>query len=222
MFKRLRSLWLVAINKAKKQRSPWNTKAGVVIDLAFIHEGVEYYQFVNGASMYTGRYAAAMDRINEIDCRVDKAYMDLFQKTLKEYLNKGNLQDAFILLHNLETRREWVTDQEFIYNLASVWFFDKNEDPASYDYEYAYQKIGRWKKDPAMLGFFLQTPIRNYLEPLPISNESILAYFKGQNVRKLQMLRYHLSKLSKEDKGSEICLTYESQIKELEELTYSN
>jgi len=159
---------------------------------------------------------AGMDRINEIEQRVDAKYMDTFQKLLDQYLNKGELSNIAILNNNLRERRQYVFNVELLYNLASVWFFDKSENCYTYDYEYAEKKIARWKKDKDLLAFFLQTELKNYM-PLPdIVSKNIMTYLKGQGIKDLQTLKYHLSNLSDNPKNKELISSIQSQVTELE------
>lgn len=202
-----------------KTEVKWNHMPEHQVSLAFTTaDGTEYFCFTTGFNSYYERYMAGMDRINEIEQRVDKKYLDDFQKYLDEYINKGDLKNIAILNHNLRERRQYVFNQELLYNLASVWFFDKEENCYTYDYEYADQKIAKWKKEKDVLAFFLQTELINFMPPLNISMDQIAAYTKGGSIKDLQILKYHLSQLSKKSSDKELISTLELQIAELEEL----
>jgi hypothetical protein len=172
---------------------------------------------VNGPDAYYERYMAALDRLSEIEQRVDYRYMDSFQSLLDEYLRKGDLVNASILNQNLRERRKYVFNVELLYNLASVWYFDKNENCYAYNYEYADQKISFWKKHKEALVFFCQSPMREYFPQLDILKDNILTYLKGFAKSDLSILKYHLSELSKTSKNVELISTLNLQIQELEE-----
>lgn len=217
---------LLGINNPKQKPKPkieWHLKPEHQVSLAFTTaDGTEYFHFTTGYNTYVDRYMAGMDRINEIEQRVDKQYLDTFQKLLREYINKGDIRMISILEQNLTDRRTYVFNQELLYNLASVWFFDKNENCYTYDYEYADQKISKWKKEKDLLAFFLQTELVNYMPPLNISMEQLPNYIAGYSIKNLQILKYHLSQLSKKSSDSELISTLQSQIEELEELIMIN
>lgn len=202
----------------KSYKKDWLVKPEHAVELAFVSNGVEYHCFSSGYSMYYERYMACQDRLAEIEQRCTKEYLDLFQKTLKQYLNKGDLTNVAILNKNLEDLRSYVFNVELLYNLASVWYFSKDESPYTYDYEFAEKKILEWKKDKEVLTFFLQSPIREFLPQLNISPKDLIEYIKGLNIIQLQRLKYHLSQQHKNDNDNGIISMLESQILALETL----
>ncbi len=194
----------------------WAVQPGHQVVLAFTSDGVDYYKFETGYNSYYERYMAGMDRINEIEQRVDAKYLDTFQKLLDEYLKKGDLVNCVIANNNLRERRQYIFNVRLLYNLASVWFFDKSENCYTYDYEYAEKKIARWMKDKDLLAFFLQTELMKFM-PLPDTvKENLEIYLKGQNLKDLSILRYHLSQLSDNPKNKELISSIQSQVLELE------
>lgn len=199
-----------------KIHTTWKIQPEHQVVFAFTSGGVDYYKFATGYNSYYERYMAGTDRLNEIEQRVDAQYMDIYQKSLDEYLRKGDLVNASVLNNNLRERRQYIFNIQLMYNLASVWFFDKSENCYTYDYEYADKKIGRWKKDKDLLAFFLQTELKNFM-PLPdIVQENLMTYLKGQGVKDLSILKYHLSQLSDNPKNKELILSIQSQVSELE------
>lgn len=142
-------------------KTDWTTKPDHEIKLAFVgSDGTEYFEFISGYSCYYERYNAILDRLAEIDCKVDKAYLDDFQAIMKEYLTKGDLYNASILLKNLEDRRNYIFNQELLYDLATVWYFDKSENCYAYNTEYAEIKKKRWKEEKGRLSFFFAESYR--------------------------------------------------------------
>src|SRR5690554_2222028 len=185
-------------------KTDWTTKPDHEIKLAFVgSDGTEYFEFVSGYSCYYERYNAILDRLAEIDCKVDKAYLDDFQVIMKEYLTKGDLYNASILLKNLEDRRNYIFNQELLYDLATVWYFDKSENCYAYNPEYAEIKKKRWKAEKGRLSFFLQSPIGKYMPLQADWKMSLETLEKAVNLETLTALKYHLSNISEKssDKG---------------------
>lgn len=200
-------------------KTDWHTKPDQEIRLAFTgSDGTEYYEFVNGYSCYYERYAAILDRLNEIECKVDKAFMDSFQTAMTEYLNKGDLVNASVCLQNLKDRRQYVFNQELLYDLATVWYFDKSENCYSYNPEYAEIKKKRWKNEEGRLSFFLQSHIGKYM-PLPKDWEMSLVNLEAAvNQSTLTALKFHLSNIFENPKDKEKVSKLKLQVEELEGL----
>lgn len=201
------------------KKPDWVVKPEHQVEFAFKgSDGTEYYHFTTGYNSYYERYMAFTDRIAEIEQRVDNAYLKMYLKVQKDYINKGLLSEIAVSSKHLEDRMNYICNVEFIYNLASVWFFDKSENPYLYDYGYADQKIKKWKRDKELICFFLKTPLKDYL-PLPdILTTNIKTYEKGQYLSELSTLKYHLQVLSKEIKNPETISMLQSRVMELEEL----
>lgn len=204
--------------KHEEKKPEWLVSPDVQTRYVFTSNGVDYYELTSGYNMYYERYMAAQDRLNEIEQRCDGKYLDFFQTQLDAYLNKGDLVGAANLNRNLRELRSYVFNVNLLYNLASVWFFDKNENPFTYDHEYCEKKISDWKKDKEVLSFFLQAPIREYLPQLNISKEDLRTYIMGLSLKELSTLRYHLSNQPKDAKSNDLISMLQSQIEDLEAL----
>lgn len=205
-------------SKPKEKQPDWLVSPDVQTRYVFTSNGVDYYELTAGYNMYYERYMVAQDRLNEIEQRCDKAYLDLFQAQLDEYLNKGNLVGAAELNRNLRELRSYVFNVNLLYNLAAVWYFDKNENPFTYDHEYCEKKISDWKKDKEVLFFLLRAPIREYLPQLNISKEDLRAYIMGLSLKELSTLKYHLSNQQKDAKNKDLISMLELQIADMEAL----
>jgi len=205
-------------SKPKEKQPDWLVSPDVQTRYVFTSNGVDYYELTNGYNMYYERYMAAQDRLNEIEQRCDKKYLDLYQDLLDDYLKKGDLVNIAILNKNLRDLRGYVFNVNLLYNLAAVWYFDKNENPFTFDHEYCDNKISDWKKDKEALSFFLQAPIREYLPQLNISKEDLRVYIMGLSLKELSTLKYHLSNQLKNEKDKDLTLMLQSQIEDMEAL----
>jgi len=210
-------------NKKPKEKQPdWLVNPDVQTRYVFTSNGIDYYELTSGYNAYYERYMAAQDRLNEIEQRCDGKYLDLFQDLIDEYTRKGDLVNIAIINKNLRDLRSYVFNVNLLYNLAAVWYFDKNENPFTYDHEYCDKKISDWKKDKEALSFFLQAPIREYLPQLNISKEDLRAYIMGLSLRELSTLKYHLSNQLKDVKNNDLISMLQSQIEDMEALHLSS
>lgn len=170
-------------------------KSEYVIEPAFIHNGVQYYSYKDIFTVPCYRAMFAIQAFEEVSLRMTREFMieDLkankavFER-MKEYMSKGNLIAAYEqlkiadqLLEQKKERLEWIFEPEVLYNLASIVYFDKSENPEKYDQKYSKVKIERWKKDGDSLGFFLHQPIRKYIPFSTLSKEDLEAYLKTVN-----------------------------------------
>jgi hypothetical protein len=57
----------------------------------------------------------------------------------------------------LAQRLKLPKDTELLYKLASVVYFDKEESPEVYDFEYAKKKIAFWKESASLVIFFCRS-----------------------------------------------------------------
>lgn len=208
-------------SKPKEKQPDWLVSPDVQTRYVFTSNGVDYYELTNGYNMYYERYMAAQDRLNEIEQRCDKKYLDLYQDLLDDYLKKGDLVNVAILNKNLRDLRGYVFNVSLLYNLAAVWYFDKNENPFTFDHEYCDKKISDWKKDKEVLSFFLQAPIKEYLPQLNISREDLRVYIMGLSLKELSTLKYHLSNQLKNEKDKDLTLMLQSQIEDMEALHWT-
>jgi hypothetical protein len=147
---------------------------------AFTAGGIDYFEFEDPNSLTQGRGFAALNYYKELSMSCTKEYLiahtqaiDAIFKNSKEFdltkIVKLNLQ--------LKERLEMVVDSLTPYKVAAVIFFDKTEDPYSFDYGYAIKKIERWKKED-VASFFLQVPLRSLIPSSLLSEEAIQSYMK--------------------------------------------
>ena len=139
---------------------------------AFVHEGVQYYQFDDVYNMPCDRAFAAMDYYEELRQRTTREYLKAHIEAVDTVLkaSKINIYRLNELNQFLRERVEFIVDTDIILKLASVMYFDKSENPYKYDMKYGQEKIQKWKDCP---GFFLETPIRELLPWEDISQSDL-------------------------------------------------
>lgn len=155
------------------------------ISKAMIIDGVQYYQFADINNMMTGRAFVCMDYYNELNQRCTRDYLEKHCKKVEEILSSGqiNIQSLAQMNIQLKERLEMIVDPDIIYKIASVVFFDKSEQPYTYDFKYNQRKIENWKKLGA--DFFLQIPLKKLIPSLDLSTADLQNYLKaGQAINK--------------------------------------
>jgi hypothetical protein len=213
MFKKLLS---------KLFKSKFDLQEGHAIEFVFESGGIDNYKFVNEFNIPYARAMAALDIQTELEQRTDIKYQKLAFETIIEMVNKGNLIGAGIVANNSLERMNHITNLDIMYKLASVLYLWKGENPYSYDYEFSDKKIKHWQKDKDIEGFFLKTPLAEYLPSLDGLGMNINQYTTDQRKEMILILKNHLSMLSEKSRNQELSKTLESQIMELEALVMNS
>ena len=165
------------------------------ISEAFVSGGVMYYQFEDIFTMPCQRSFEATTYYEEMKSRISKEYLTEYLEAMTKVLSdpKGiNVSKVAILTNHLKERSELIVDSDIVYKLASVMYFDKNENPYAYDMKYNHIKIKKWKEEQDVESFFLQTPIRNFLPFTDILESDLSNYLKVAS----QVSQEHWSYLS--------------------------
>jgi len=136
-----------------------------IIEYAFSVAGVDYYQFNDVYNLPYERGLTALSFYEEARMRCSREYLERHIKAVREILRAKKI-DIFKLNQLNEQMNERLNlqlDVDLLYKVASIIFFDKNENPILYDMEYCKKKIDFWKKNKGVSDFFLQKPIKDLI-----------------------------------------------------------
>lgn len=165
------------LNRDPKWLRDWNSK--YVIVEAFTMAGTKYFMFDDVFNIPYERGLKALVYYEEFRMRVNKEYLKLHIEAMDKILSDPSKIDIGLIakLNNqLKERLELIIEPELLYKLASVVFFDKNEKPEAYDFNYAKKKIEFWKKNMSTQSFFLETPLATLIPFLKLSGTNIDTY----------------------------------------------
>lgn len=166
---------------------------------AFVYQGKSYFMFDDIFSIPSIRGLQALDYYEEFNMRCTKEYLTYWTESAEKILSdnkKIKLIDLATLVKHLQERLKMIPVSDHIYKIASVIFFDEFENPYHFDRDYNKKKIEFWKKDPEVLSFFLQTPLRDLIPYLDSQGASLQAYsgiVKELNTIHLREILKHLS-----------------------------
>lgn len=137
-----------------------------IIKHAFSVAGTDYYQFDDVFNIPYERGLMALAIYEETRMNCSREYLEKHVEVTKELLSSRNIDIYKInqLNEQLKERLDISFDTSLLYKLASVVFFDKNENPSLYEPEYCDKKIEFWKQHKGIADFFLQKPL---LELIP-------------------------------------------------------
>jgi len=154
---------------------------------AFVSDGVTYYMFEDIFAMPCQRALEATTFYEEMKSKITKEYLTEFIGAMSDVLSdpKGiNVTTIVLLMNTLKERSEFIIDSDIVFKLASVLYFDGNENPYQYDMKYNFAKIKNWKANNDVADFFLSTPIKNLLPFTDISENDLRNYLKIQTKMK--------------------------------------
>jgi len=148
------------------------------VEKAMVIDGVQYYQFSDINNMMTGRAFTALDFYNELSMRCTREYLTEHCDAMESILNGGSIDLINIAqLHTqLKERLTMILDPDIVYKIASVVYFDENEQPYTYDHRYNQKKIEKWKTLDA--DFFLQIPLNDLIPFLDLSEVDLKNYWE--------------------------------------------
>jgi len=188
------------------------------IEKAFECGNVDYFKFVNEFNIPSQRALVYLDIQAELGQKIDNKYLESYFDSVLIAINKGNLTDVAYLTKLAKQRQENITILDTWYKIASVLYFDSNENPYNYDYEYNEKKIANWKRNGSALSFFLQTHLNGLVTFLNFSEKDMKDYLKGQQVQLIQILNYRLDNILENEKNSEKLTKLKSDLSITKEL----
>lgn len=164
-----------------KRKNSFNEQSLIVKD-AFTCGGINYMEVDSVFKLPYQRGKAAVMIYEEMRMKCDYEYLKAYTTAINNIFVGGN-KIGFAEISNIKKLNDQlmerlfkIVDIDIIYKLASVVFFDKNESPFEYDWEYAKKKIDHWKKYASARDFFLQEPLIRLIPFLKSAEENIEVY----------------------------------------------
>lgn len=148
---------------------------------AFSLNGKKYFMYEDATKVPSGRGLSALTIYEEFNMRCTREYLQLHVRAMESLLSdpkKINIQAIAVINKNLSERLNMAVFPDHVYKLASVIFFDENESPYSYDYQYNNKKIEEWKGSGGTLDFFLKTPLKDLIPALHLGGGNADTYFQ--------------------------------------------
>ena len=170
-----------------------------IIEWAFNVGGKDYYQFADVFSLPYERGLMAVAVYNEIDMRCSREYLMKHTETITDLLKQQEIDIYKInaLNEQMKQRLQLVTDVDLLYKIASVVFFDKNENPALYEQDYCQKKIAHWKEHRGVADFFLQKPLMElipFLQNVEVDLDTFSVLMDELNALHLERFHTFISK----------------------------
>jgi hypothetical protein len=152
------------------------------VEPAFQVNGKQYYRFAKETEMKWSRYMILQTFLHEQRLRIDmellKGYIIEMKKALSGSLKQGiDLNRVHRIVSQLESRCELAFEAETTYRLASIIYFDDQEDLYGYDKTHNDKKIVSWK-GAKCLDFFYTKPMSELLGLTDLSPRDLQIYME--------------------------------------------
>lgn len=136
-----------------------------IIEEAFEVAGKKYYHFADSYSIPVERAYTAMYIYEECAAGITREYITKHTEVMDNLLRPIDGKTIDIYKINqlnlmLKEKLSLPFNADMLYKLASVVYFDENENPAIYEPEYANKKIEFWKANKGVADFFLMKPLQ--------------------------------------------------------------
>lgn len=183
------------------KKNKFSTTTKHITKFAFEAGGVKYFEFETAANLPYKRGLKFISIYNELDMKCDRYYLNVYCDAVEAQFNKPKLgfnemSNIRVMTAQLKERLTWIYQEDLIYKLCSVFFFDENENPDDWEWEYALKKIEHWKKHEPVLSFFLHEPIQRLIPYLKDLGVNVLSYSATQKEIDKQQLENLLQNLS--------------------------
>ena len=154
--------------KLFNRKPKWNKEHRHIIVPAFKWKGVQYYQLDDYMNIPCKRALEAIRIYEEFNNRASRSFMLAKCDEIDSALNSGLLTEAARINRDIKDRLNMVYSPDLVINLASIIYFDDNEDPLTYEVDYNKRKVSAWREgglDP----FFSQLPLSELMPSLDFS-----------------------------------------------------
>lgn len=148
-------------NKIKSLFTRFPKDVKYPIKEAFTIEGRTFYQFEDTFNIPYQRGLKTVTFYEEARMKITYEYLEQHTKAIDKILGSQKI-DVFKIkaLHDiLKERMKWYCDTDIMYKLASVVFFEKGDNPTTYDFKKGAENIEFWKKHKSVSDFFYQVPL---------------------------------------------------------------
>ncbi len=194
------------------------------IEYAFTSGGVNYFKFVAEVNVPFQRAVAARDIFTEELWQINPDYLRGWNNGLinllmdKKKKDEKKLYEIGILASRLKEQMEMSVSLLRQLKLATVVYFDEQENPLDYQYPYNKTKLEHWMKHNDVEGFFLTLPEYAYLPSLTEYSTNFPNYLQAETLQSLNNLKHIIGLQLSDSTDSDLMSSLESQVEMLSEL----
>lgn len=196
----------------KPERMPFHGKADMAaLKYEFTIDGERYYSYRSVLSLSVARGIAAQMYYAEAEMRITRELLEAALAALRKALDGNKLTDASKIVIDLQDRLKWLFDPDTVYKLASVFFISENEDPTDFDYDFAKEKVAKFKKLKKK-EFFSMIRLNEIMPNLNLLGEDLEIYMSGADAETRATMEFILPYLCRESTTRELANYIQSQV----------
>jgi hypothetical protein len=194
------------------------------IEFAFCSGGVNYFKFVAEVNVPFQRAVAARDIFTEELWQINPDFLRGWNNGLinllmdKKKKDDKKLYEIGVMASRLKEQMEMSVSLLRQLKLATVVYFDEQENPLDYQYPYNKQKLEHWMKSNDVEGFFLNLPEYAYLPSLTEYSMNFPTYLQAETLQSLNNLKHIIGLQLSDSTDSALMNSLESQVEMLSSL----
>jgi hypothetical protein len=194
------------------------------IEFAFTSGGINYFKFVAEVNVPFQRAVAARDIFTEELWQINPDFLRGWNNGLinllmdKKKKDDKKLYEVGIMASRLKEQMEMSVSLLRQLKLATVVYFDEQENPLDYQYPYNKTKLEHWMKHNDVEGFFLTLPEYAYLPSLTEYSTNFPNYLQAETLQSLNNLKHIIGLQLSDSTDSDLMSSLESQVEMLSEL----
>jgi hypothetical protein len=194
------------------------------IEFAFTSGGVNYFKFVTEVNVPFQRAVAARDIFTEELWQINPDFLRGWNNGLinllmdKKKKDDKKLYEVGVMASRLKEQMEMSVSLLRQLKLATVVYFDEQENPLAYQYPYTKAKLEHWMKSNDVEGFFLNLPEYAYLPSLTEYSTNFPNYLQAETLQSLNNLRHIIGLQLPDSTDSDLMSSLESQVEMLKDL----
>jgi len=188
------------------------------IEFAFRSGDKNYFRFTTEVNIPFQRAVAARDILTEELWQINPDQLKAWNKGLinvitdeKKKVDK-KMFEIGVLAHRLQEQIEMSFSLTRQIKLATVYYFDEQENPLDYQYPYNAEKMRYWMANNDVEGFFLKLPEVLLLPSGPELVKNFPTYLQGETIQRLKDLTHITSIISSDNTGIDLMRDIQSQM----------
>ena len=195
------------------------------IEYAFTSGGVNYFKFTTEVNVPFQRAIAARDIFTEELWQINPDFLRGWNNGLinlitdRKKKDEKKLYEIGILASRLKEQLDISMSLTRQLKLATVIYFDEEENPLDYQYPYNKAKMEHWMKHNDVEGFFLKLPEYACLPSLQELSLNFPTYLQAEALQSLNNLKHIISLQSLDSTDSDLMSSMQSQVEILEKLS---
>jgi len=195
------------------------------IEFAFTSGGINYFKFTTEVNVPFQRAIAARDIFTEELWQINPDFLRGWNNGLinlitdRKKKDEKKLYEIGILASRLKEQLDISMSMVRQLKLATVIYFDEEENPLDYQHPYNKAKMEHWMKHNDVQGFFLKLPEYAYLPSLTELSLNFPTYLQAETLENLNNLKHIITLQSLDSTDSDLMNSLQSQVEILEKLS---